>query len=127
MGGASSELAALLAEFVDELNRGDGEAAVRRFTSDTDLLAIGTASGEWLEGPEQVGSAFRAEAGTLKADLEQVQTYEDRGFGWIAARGRITVPDGGAIPIRWTLVVRRGSDQWEILHSHLSVPDDLDH
>jgi hypothetical protein len=127
MGRASSELGKLLEEFVDELNRGDGDAAGRRFTSADELLVIGTSSGEWLEGPKLAVDAFRVEAGTLRADFDQVNTYQDGPFGWIAARGHMTLQDGRALPVRWTLVLQRGADQWEILHSHLSVPDDLEH
>lgn len=127
MGRESSELVALLAEFVDELNRGDGEAAVRRFASAGELLVIGTGSDEWLEDPDIVRDAFRQEAGTLHADFEQVKAYEEGPFGWVAARGRMTLPDGEAVPVRWTLVLHRGSDGWKILHTHLSVPDDQQH
>jgi SnoaL-like domain len=121
-----SELSGLFSEFVDELNRGDGDAAVRRFAAGEEVLVIGTSTGEWLEDPKLIRDSFRREAGTLRAEFEHVKAHEEGSVGWLAARGQVTVPDGRVLPVRWTLVLHRTSDGWEILQTHLSIPDDLD-
>ncbi len=124
MARKSRELAEFLAAFANELTSGDAESAVRRLSPQDDLLVVGTDQAEWLEDAEAIRDAFRKEAGSVRAQLEHTTAYEEDGFGWIAARGTWTLPDGDAVPIRWTVILRRESNTWKIIHSHLSVPAD---
>jgi hypothetical protein len=124
----STQLVALLSDLVNEYSRGDAEAVVGRFATGDEVLVIGTSSDEWLDDAKLIRDSFREEAGTLRAEFEtwQVRAFEEGPVGWIAARGQVTLADGTVLPVRWTLVLHRVADRWEILHTHLSVPDDLD-
>jgi hypothetical protein len=103
---------------------GDMERFDRVFTRDEDLLIIGSASHEWVDGREKGKEAWGMEGVGLEPG--DPVAWEEDNVAWAADRPAFAVGDTRA-PIRLTVVMLKEDGAWKIQHGHFSVgvPDEV--
>ena len=89
------------------------------FPKDRDIVVLGTNSGEWVEGYQQVGEFFANDWrywGNLQLDVDNAMVSTDNEVAWVTTVG--TVRDGSAPPrtIRFTAVLTRSNGRWLFRH-----------
>ena len=111
-------------EAFTEATPGDMERFDRVFTRDEDLLIVGSAFHEWVDGREQGKQAWGMEGVGLEPG--NPVAWEEGNVAWAADRPAFVVGDMRA-PIRLTVVMLREDGVWKIQHGHFSVgvPDDV--
>ncbi|HUF86153.1 MAG TPA: SgcJ/EcaC family oxidoreductase [Thermohalobaculum sp.] len=92
-GQASSEIAAVNAEFQAAFNRGDPQAMAALYSEDAVILAPGA---PWLEGRAAVAQVWQnvLGQGVRDLDLETVDLEVQRSSATELGRFTLTVPDG---------------------------------
>jgi len=111
-------------EAFSEATPGDMERFDRVFTREEDLLVVGTAYHEWVDGREQGKQAWGMEGVALEAGSPVA--WEEGDLAWAADRPAFVVGDMRA-PIRLTVVMLKEDGDWKIQHGHFSVgvPDEI--
>jgi ketosteroid isomerase-like protein len=104
----------------EAFNAGDPEPLFA-LSADDDVLAIGT-DASYLDQPDAIAHAFRAEAGQLRADWDLRAQPLGADGQLLSGRISFVVSDGNVVATRATYVLRRDGDDWRIVHSHLSIP-----
>ena len=104
----------------EAFNAGDPEPLIALYADD-DVLVIGT-DASYLTEPAAITQAFRAEAGQLRADWNLRAQSLDADSQLLTGHISFVLPDGNVIATRATYVLRRDRDNWQIVHSHLSIP-----
>jgi ketosteroid isomerase-like protein len=122
--GDSDGVRQVLMDFVDAMNRGDGEAAARLHSSADDALTIGSDPDEWFEGAA-ASEVFTQQGGGgeggLQVRVEEPVVGAAGDVGWYAGRGAFVTPDGKEHAFRASGVLRREGGEWKILQSHTSI------
>ena len=104
----------------EAFNAGDPEPLIALY-ADHDVLVIAT-DASYLTEPAAIAQAFRAEAGQLRADWNLRAQSLGADSQLLTGRISFVLPDGNVIDTRATYVLRRDRDNWQIVHSHLSIP-----
>jgi ketosteroid isomerase-like protein len=123
-----AEIKALVEDVWKEYARKDLEACMGLWTTDADLVAIGTGADELRLGPEELRRG-------LRRDFEQVENIETAiewlsisaagKVAWSAANARLTATVNGeatTIACRMTNVYEKRNGTWRIMLLHLSLP-----
>ena len=104
-------------------NRGDlnGFLATYRMSDDVTFFGGGAATKGWAEILERYQRSYGgpgARMGQLKFEDKQVEVLA---YNSILVRGRWVVSDNGQSKGGlFTIVLRKGSDGWKIIHNHTS-------
>ena len=111
-------------EAFTEATPGDMERFDRVFTRDEDLLIVGSAYHEWVDGRERGKEAWGMEGVGLEPG--DPVAWEEGNVAWAADRPSFAVGDMRA-PIRITVVMLKEDGAWKIQHGHFSVgvPDEV--
>jgi ketosteroid isomerase-like protein len=119
----SEDVKAAFLAFCDRLSAGDVAAFDDVVASDAKLI-IGTAPGEWIDDRARMRFGFEAEG--LRLEPKNPEAYEEGTMGWVVDEPTFVFPDGSSLTIRLTVVMRRETDRWKVVHGHFSVgvPDD---
>jgi hypothetical protein len=99
------------------------ESFDRVFTREDDLMIIGTAYHEWVEGRETGKTAWGAEGIGIEAG--DPVAWEQDSVAWAADRPSFVMGET-RLPIRILAVLLRENDDWKIVNAHFSVgiPDE---
>jgi ketosteroid isomerase-like protein len=121
----SSDVESLVREFYDAMRRGDATALGRLIADHDEVLFIGTDPAEWWEGHDTVIATMRDQMEAMGGGIELVggdpRGFQSGDLGWFADRPSFRLSDGTEVPTRLTGVASRQSDQWRVVHSHISV------
>ncbi len=123
-----AEIKALVDDMWRAYARKDLEACMRYYTSDPDLIAIGTGADELRLGPDELKRS-------LERDFQQVEDVEVTvewlrlsaagDVAWSAANVQMLATIGNqqaTLPCRMTNVYEKRDGTWRIMLSHLSLP-----
>ncbi|MGI9622887.1 MAG: nuclear transport factor 2 family protein [Acidimicrobiales bacterium] len=120
----SPELRVLIAEYFEAFTAGGPEWVDGHVVNSPELRLIGTNASEWLEG-EQAFAVFRQEAseaaGTLGAEVTEIEAYSEGDVGWGAALVRFTIPTGETARSRFSVVFVMRSGDWKVVSAHNSI------
>jgi hypothetical protein len=121
----SDEVRDTMLRFYDRITASDVSAFDELISSSPDTLVIGTAPGEWVRERPRLRFGFETEGVTLEAGKDPAG-YEEGSMGWAVDEPLFGFPDGSAMRVRLTMVMRREDGRWKIVHSHFSsgVPDE---
>src|SRR5215210_5350085 len=116
------EVETVVREWLDAKQAADGAAVRAGLSEYVGALAIGTDASEWWAGSDAFTAAHVSGA-PFSAVLEDVEAHRAGAVAWAAVRAVIDTGEPGGMPVRLTLILLRGKDgQWQIAHSHASVP-----
>jgi len=96
----------------------------RSFTGRDDLLIVGTAFHEWVDGRDRGKEAWGME--DIALEPGDPVAWEEGDVAWAADRPAFAVGDMRA-PIRLSVVMLKEDGAWKIQHGHFSVgvPDEV--
>jgi ketosteroid isomerase-like protein len=112
-----------------EYARKDVEACMNVWTSDPDVVAIGTGVDELRPGPEGLRRGLRRDfeqAENVKITTEWLQISAAGNVAWSAANVQLTATVSGetvTLPCRLTNVYEKRNGTWRIMQMHLSLPE----
>lgn len=121
----SSEIEEGLRALTAAMSAGDG-AGVEKLLSTQALRMVGSDPAEYwgpdaadataklLAQVEAMGGQFQFEAGAPEG-------YAEGDAGWVADQLTLRMPDGNAMPLRFTGVLHREDGSWKFVQAHLSV------
>jgi hypothetical protein len=120
----SNDVRDAMLRFYDRLSAGDVASFDDVVAADAALI-IGTAPGEMITERDRMRFGFEAEGVRLESG-DQVIAYEEGTMGWVADEPTFFFPDGSAMRVRLTGVLRRDAGAWKLVHMHVSVgvPDE---
>ena len=118
----STEIADVLRRVYAAVSEGD-EATLADVLSGSDgLLFIGTDPDEWYEDRASIRQMLKAQAETgVTVRPGPIAAFEEGNVGWVADRGVFLLPDGGEMPFRMTMVLRREDGAWKVVQEHASI------
>jgi ketosteroid isomerase-like protein len=123
-----AEIKALGENVWKEYARKDLEASMGLWTSDPDLVAIGTGADELRLGPEELRRGLRrdfAQAEDIEITTEWLSISAAGNVAWSAANARLSgTIDGEAATLlcRLSTVYEKRNGTWQIMLLHLSLP-----
>ena len=123
-----AEVKAVLEEMWKRYAQKDLEGCLELWTSDPDVVAIGTGVDEIRLGPGELRSAIKRDfeqAGNIKQSIEWLRTSAVSDVAWSAGNITLTTTvDGDEVVIaaRQTNVYEKQNGAWRIAQLHLSVP-----
>ncbi|MGZ8932555.1 MAG: nuclear transport factor 2 family protein [Halobacteriota archaeon] len=123
-----AEIKALVEDVWEEYARKDLEACTGLWTTDADLVAIGTGADELRLGPEELRRGLRRDfeqAENIKRAIEWLSISAAGKVAWSAANARLTATVNGeatTIACRMTNVYEKRNGTWRIMLLHLSLP-----
>ena len=103
---------------------GDEESFERVFTREQDLMIIGTAAHEWVEGREKGAKAWGSEG--IRIEPGEPRGWEHDSVAWAADRPAF-VFGSTRMPIRILAVMLKEDGAYKIVNAHFSVgvPDEV--
>jgi hypothetical protein len=103
---------------------GDMASFDRVFTRDRELMIIGTAAPEWVQGRDKATSAWGMEGVALEPG--DPEAWEHDSVAWAADRPTF-VFGTARVPIRILAVMLKEDGDWKIVNAHFSVgvPDEV--
>lgn len=112
----------------DAYRRRDVDEVLSYYTSDVDLVAVGTGAEERFVGPDSLRAGLvhdfsQEHEAVLKIAWASVSGVGD--VAWVAADCVAEVAAGGriiSVPCRLTAVLERKGDKWLIMQTHFSLP-----
>ncbi len=122
------EIKALGENVWKEYARKDIEASMALWTTDPDLVAIGTGADELRLGPEELRRGLRRDfeqAEKVLITTEWLSISTAGNVAWSAANVRLTATINGetaTLPCRMTNVYEKRNGTWQIMLLHLSLP-----
>jgi SnoaL-like domain len=121
----SAEVRDAMHRFYERLSASDVASFDRLVSSHPATLVIGTAPGEWVTERDRLRFGFETE-GVAMTPGDRTMGYEEGELGWVVDEPTMEFPDGSAIRVRLTGVLRREDGEWKVVHFHVSVgvPDD---
>lgn len=123
-----AEIKALVEDVWKEYARKDLEACMGLWTTDADLVAIGTGADELRLGPEELRRGLRRDfeqAENIETAIEWLSISAAGKVAWSAANARLTATVNGeatTIACRMTNVYEKRNGTWRIMLLHLSLP-----
>jgi len=123
-----AEIKSLVEDVWEEYARKDLEACMGLWTTDADLVAIGTGADELRLGPEELRRSLRRDfeqAENIKTAIEWLSISAAGKVAWSAANARLTATVNGeatTIACRMTNVYEKRNGTWRIMLLHLSLP-----
>jgi ketosteroid isomerase-like protein len=123
-----AEIKALVEDVWKEYARKDIDACLGLWTSDPDLVAIGTGADELRLGPEELRRGLRRDfeqAENIEITTEWLRISAAGNVAWSAANVRLTATVGGdtaSLLCRLTNVYEKRNGTWRIMLLHLSLP-----
>lgn len=123
-----TEIKALIEGVWNEYARKDLEACMGLYSSDPDIIAIGTGADELRLGPEELRRGLRRDfeqAGNIEITTEWLRISAAGDVAWSAANIQLTATVNGetvALPCRLTNVYEKRNGAWRIMLFHLSLP-----
>jgi hypothetical protein len=120
----STDVRDAMLRFYDRLSAGD-VASFDDVVAPDAALVIGTAPGEMVTERDRMRFGFEAEGVRLETGGVAVG-YAEGTMGWVADEPTFFFPDGSAMKVRLTGVLRADAGTWKMVHMHVSVgvPDD---
>jgi len=95
---------------------------IRRSLSTYDgALAIGTEDQEWWAGPKFTEA--HVAGGPFELTVGHVEAHREGSVGWAGARARVGWGEDGETAIRLTLVLMQEAGRWQIVQTHVSLPE----
>src|SRR5262245_30551424 len=124
----SPELEAFGRRRVAAFNSGDTMAQLDLYADDPHLTVIGSDPDEWWSGYATVRDILTSILPELRAvdatvDVEHVEAFSEGTVGWLACR-LVMRSSSSSTSMRYTAVLRRDGEEWEIVQSHLSQGTD---
>jgi ketosteroid isomerase-like protein len=122
-----AEIKALIEDVWKEYARKDLEACMGLWTTDADLVAIGTGADELRLGPEELRRGLRRDfeqAENIETAIEWLSISTAGKVAWSAANARLTATVNGevtTIACRMTNVYEKRNGTWRIMLLHLSL------
>jgi ketosteroid isomerase-like protein len=123
-----AEIKALVEDVWEAYARKDIDACLGLWTSDPDLVAIGTGADELRLGPEDLRRGLRRDfeqAESIEITTEWLRISTAGNVAWSAANVRLTASVGGdtaSLLCRLTNVFEKRNGTWRIMLLHLSLP-----
>lgn len=123
-----AEIKALVEDVWKEYARKDIDACLGLWTSDPDLVAIGTGLDELRLGPEELRSGLERDfeqAENIEITTEWLRISAAGNVAWSAANVRLTATvsgDTATLLCRLTNVYEKRNGTWRIMLLHLSLP-----
>jgi ketosteroid isomerase-like protein len=123
-----AEIKALVEDVWKEYARKDIDACLGLWTSDPDLVAIGTGVDELRLGPEELRSGLGRDfeqAENIEITTEWLRISAAGNVAWSAANVRLTATvsgDTATLLCRLTNVYEKRNGTWRIMLLHLSLP-----
>jgi ketosteroid isomerase-like protein len=120
----SSEVRDLMLRFYEALGSGDAGFFDRHFSAAEEVRGIGTDPAEWWSGGATLADVWKqqlAAMGSMSIASGDLEAYSEGSVGWAADRATFTLPDGTAIPIRFTAVFHQEDGEWKLVQSHGSI------
>jgi ketosteroid isomerase-like protein len=123
-----AEIKALVEDVWKEYARKDIDACLGLWTSDPDLVAIGTGADELRLGPEELRRGLRRDfeqAENIEITTEWLRISAAGNVAWSAANVRLTATvsgDTATLLCRLTNVYEKRNGTWRIMQLHLSLP-----
>lgn len=123
-----TEIKALVEDVWKEYARKNLEAFMSLWTSDPDLVAIGTGVDELRLGPEELRSGIIrdfTQAENIKTAIEWLRISAAGNVAWSAVNIRLTATvndEKVTLPCRMTNVYEKRNGVWRIMQLHLSLP-----
>ncbi len=124
-------------EVIDMLNRytkayadKDIDAMMDLFLDDPDIVAIGTGTDEWVQGPDELREGFKrdfAQADNIQVKFENVTIQSAGNVAWLSALMAMYAVISGKEALlsgRLSMVLENKEDKWLFTHLHFSLPAD---
>lgn len=102
----------------------DRESLSNMFSSDASLRVLGFDPDEWWAGRDEVLHVLQAQSDEMLGthlEVDTVEAFEDRPFGWATGFGSLVNAES-ATPLRTSAVFRLEGGFWRVVHWHNSVP-----
>lgn len=121
----SSEVEEVLRALTAAMSAGDG-AGVEKLLSKQALRMVGSDPAEYW-GPDAADvtakllAQVEAMGGHIGFDTGAPEGYAEGDVGWVADRLTLRLPDGNAMPLRYTGVLHREDGSWKFVQAHLSL------
>ena len=121
----SSEIEQVLQTLAAAMTASDG-AGVEKLLSSQALRMVGSDPAEyWGPEPDEVRPKLLAQVeamgGQLAFETGSPEGYAEGDVGWVADQLTLRLPDGSAVPLRFTGVVHREDGSWKFVQAHLSA------
>lgn len=110
--------------FYDRFSAGDAADFARSVSREADTMVIGTAPTEWYDGRDKWLAAIEEQIAAIpdiRLEAGELRCWEEGSVGWAADRPRFVLPDGSAIEVRLTAVLRQEDGEWKLVQVHFSV------
>jgi hypothetical protein len=122
----NADIEATLGRMYDVFNTGDASHIEDFVSTEEDILGIGTDPREWWAGSAAVHAAWNTQpaemhAAGLRFQAGDILAFGEGSVGWFADQPTLTMPNGGAVPMRLTGVVHKENGNWKIVQFHLSI------
>ena len=125
---SSDELKAIVLQIYEQLHSGGIlDLARRLYSRQEGVLVIGSEPDDQYADYESIVHFYEtAGAARLGIEVDDLTAFSEGEFGWAVDRVIVILPNGIEIPVRHTYVFHKESDQWKIVHTHISVgiPDE---
>lgn len=127
-GNIGVAISAVLATFVDAVERRDAVAVVGLFADGDDVFMAGSEEGALARGKPAVAALIRrllSSGPRYSFAWTSWHVSSSGATAWVAAEGREDVDHGHrteSIPYRLTAIFERHGDQWRFVHFHGSEP-----
>ena len=120
----SEELKALCLQLYEAMAQNDIDFVLKHFSQQEGVLAIGTDPEEWWSGWSTIKHVFKMQLEAMRGmkivDSDPL-AYSEENVGWAADQASFSLPNGFAIPARFTAVFHREQDAWRVVQWHVSV------
>jgi ketosteroid isomerase-like protein len=121
----SPELEDLVRRWYTAMMSGDISMIERLLSQEEGVLSIGSDPREWWTGYDNVVATFKAQfqemGGQLQATPGDLRAYQEGSVGWMADNPTFRLPDGTAVPFRFTGVFHQEGGAWRCVQSHASI------
>jgi class 3 adenylate cyclase len=120
----SIELRGLLLGLYDAWTRGEQGIFTELFSTDDNVLAIGSDPAEWWPGGRNAAAIFEhqiEEMGRMKLEATNLQAFCSGDVGWIADEPLIHLESGLSFQGRLTIVFERQNGAWKMVQWHFSI------
>lgn len=116
-------------DIYEALNTHDETVVKDYFDSGPDHVMVGTLAHEVFHGSDAVLGLFRdqfRETPELHFEPGQIESHVNGDVAWLFDQPTISAPGVSDQSARLTVVLARVDGRWVVVHSHLSLPSDLD-